>query len=97
MRPVGLRVRFWVQAALGAAAAALGVATIAWEDWTEVVFHLNPDIGNGSVEWMFLLVLATMTVSFAGGARLEWRRARWAARRSPRLSRTSASVCPDHP
>lgn len=80
-----MRVRFWSQAALGTATAALGVATIVWENWIEVVFHLAPDSGNGSVEWMFLLVFATMTVSFAGGARREWRRARWAARRSPSI------------
>lgn len=82
MGPVGLRMRFWVQVALCTATAALGIATFVWEDWIAVVFRLNPDIGNGSVEWMFLLLLAIMTVSFSGGARLEWRRARWAARRS---------------
>jgi hypothetical protein len=38
------------------------------------VFNVDPDSGNGSLEWLIVVALAVVTVVFAVLARLEWRR-----------------------
>jgi uncharacterized membrane protein len=42
--------RFWLEAALAVLSAALGIATILWPTWTEVLVHVDPDQGNGTFE-----------------------------------------------
>ena len=49
-------------------------------DWIEAVFRVDPDKGNGSVEWLVVSILLFLAVALAGGARLEWHRAQLAER-----------------
>lgn len=70
-----LRHRFWIEAVLASASGVLAVVTLLWHDWIEAVFGVNPDKGNGSAEWLVVVILAIVFVIMVVGARLEWRRA----------------------
>jgi hypothetical protein len=70
-----LRLRFYVEAILGLAGVAVFAVTLAWNAWIEMVFHVDPDAGNGSLE--FLICFALLAAAAVSGwlARTEWRRA----------------------
>jgi hypothetical protein len=76
MQRYSLRTRFYFEAILGTAALGLLVVTLLWNDWIELVFKVDPDAGNGSLEYVvcFALLAATAVTWFL--ARAEWRRAR---------------------
>ena len=76
--PRGLRFRFWLEAIPGSVAGILAVTTLFWHDWIEAFFGADPDRGNGAAEWLVVAGLLIITAVLAGGARLEWRRARLA-------------------
>lgn len=72
-----LPTRFWIELALCIASAALTAITIAWPDWIEGLFGLEPDGGDGSTEWGFALALVVATIAFSALAgRSWWRHAR---------------------
>ena len=77
--PSGLRYRFWLESIFGSITGVAAVVTLFWHDWIEAVFGVDPDKGSGSAEWLVVLMLLLLTVAFAAGARLEWRRAQLAA------------------
>jgi len=56
----------------------LALVTVFWRDWIEVT-GWEPDHHNGTVEWLIVGVLATVTVFAALLARIEWRRSAVAA------------------
>jgi hypothetical protein len=70
------RVRFWIESIVASLTGVLTVVTLFWHDWIEAVSGVDPDRGNGSVEW---LVVALLVVVMAG-SRPEWLRARRAER-----------------
>jgi len=74
-----VRSLFWVEACLASAAGLLAVITAAWPDWIEAAFGVDPDGGDGTVEWLVVAVLAAVAVALGYGARREWRRGRAAA------------------
>jgi hypothetical protein len=74
-----MRSLFWVELCLGLAAGLLAVITAAWPDWIEAVLGLDPDGGDGTVEWLVVAVLAAAALALGYSARREWRRARAAA------------------
>ena len=78
--PSGLRRRFWLESICGSVTGIVAVMTLFWHDWMEAVFKIDPDSGNGSAEWLIVLVLLLVTVALAMGAQREWRRAHLAAR-----------------
>jgi DMSO/TMAO reductase YedYZ heme-binding membrane subunit len=78
--PPGLRYRFWLESILGSITGVVAVVTLFWHDWIETVFGVNPDKGNGSAEWLIVLILLFLTMTLALGARLEWRRAQLTGR-----------------
>lgn len=43
--------RFKVELGLAGLSSQLLVLTLAWRDWIEIVFRIDPDHGNGSLEW----------------------------------------------
>ena len=77
--PSGLRRRFWLESICGSVTGMLAAITLFWHDWIEAVFRINPDNGDGSAEWLIVLILLLVTVALAVGARREWRRAGLAA------------------
>jgi len=73
---VHVRRRMWIEVALAATSVVLLIITAAWSDWIEAVFGIDPDGGNGSLEWAIVVVLAVSAVTLPLMARSEWRRAR---------------------
>ena len=70
------RGRFWIELVCAASSAVLAAITLAWPDWIEGVFGgLNPDGGDGSLEWLLVAALLAVAVASAVLARAEWRRA----------------------
>ena len=54
-----VRIEIVVSALLGAAT----ILTAVWPDWIEGLFGVDPDGGNGTVEWLIVAVLAVATVA----------------------------------
>jgi len=75
----GLRIWFYVESIVGVLATALFVYTLFARDWIETLFKIDPDAGQGWVEWM--IVGALLIVALIAGylARREWRRTAVAA------------------
>jgi hypothetical protein len=69
-----VRLRFWVESALGIASGFLFVLTLATREWIEVVFGVDPDHGSGALEWVTVTCLALCTLIFTALARREHRR-----------------------
>ncbi len=78
--PSGLRHRFWLESVLALTTGAATIITLSWHDWIEIIFGVDPDEGNGSAEWLVVVILLIVTSVLVLGARLEWRRARLAER-----------------
>jgi len=75
MRPSSsLSFRFYLEAAVGLAGVALFGLTLFWNDWIEIVFHVDPDAGNGSAELVVSSALIVIAVVSWWMARTEWRR-----------------------
>jgi hypothetical protein len=66
------RVRFWTDIGLGALSAVVLALTVAWPEWIEEVFGVDPDGGDGSLEWAIVVVLAICAVTLPLMARREW-------------------------
>jgi hypothetical protein len=69
-----IRTRFWIEVALASLTAGLFVVTLVWGGWIELVFGVEPDGGDGSLEHVIVAVLAVATVVFVWLAHYEWRR-----------------------
>jgi hypothetical protein len=72
---MAMRRRFWTEVSLGAASLVLLVLTATWPGWIEALLGVDPDGGDGSLEWALVVALATLAVMFPWLARREWRRA----------------------
>jgi hypothetical protein len=46
--------------------------TLFSRDWIENIFHVDPDRGQGWVEWLIVVALALVTVGLGALARAEW-------------------------
>jgi len=75
-----VRARFWLELALGSATAALAVLTAVSGEWIELLFGVDPDGGDGSLEWAIVAALLLATLLSWWLAHAEWRRAAPAAR-----------------
>lgn len=71
--------RFVVEVNAAIGAALLLVVTLIWQDWIEVVFRVDPDRGNGALEWAIVAASTVASVAFALRARRTWRHAHAAA------------------
>jgi hypothetical protein len=78
--PRSLGRRFWIETFLASVTGVFAIITLFWHDWIETIFGFDPDKGTGSTEWLAVIILIIVTVTLAGGARLEWRHARLAQR-----------------
>jgi hypothetical protein len=70
------KLRFWIEVALASLTGALTILTLLSHEWIELVFGVEPDGGDGSLEWAIVGVLLLTTVVFAVLARSEWQRSR---------------------
>lgn len=68
-----VRRRFWAEAGLSGATALLAVVTAVWHDWVELAFGVDPDHGNGALEWLIVALAVALAVGFGRAARAEWR------------------------
>lgn len=70
-----LRSRFYPETILGIITGIMFVVTLLNRAWIETVFHVDPDGGQGWVEWAIVGALLAVTLVMAALARYEWRRA----------------------
>jgi hypothetical protein len=71
--------RLRLEVGLAALSALLFVVTVAWPEWIELVFGVDPDHGDGSLEWLILGVTALCAIGASLRARVDWRALRDAA------------------
>lgn len=69
-----LRRCFWAEMAVALASGSLLILTLAWRDWIEIVFRVDPDHRSGALEWLIVVVALAATATFTALARYEWRR-----------------------
>jgi hypothetical protein len=72
VRKVGTR--FWIESVLAAVTSILFLVTLVWREWIEAVFKVDPDGGDGSLEWAIVGVLFAASATLSVMARAEWRR-----------------------
>jgi hypothetical protein len=65
--------RFRLEVGLAALSALLFVATVAWPEWIELIFGVDPDHGDGSLEWLILGVTALCAIGASLRARADRR------------------------
>jgi len=70
-----LGIAFWSESIVGSIAAFLAVLTLAWPDWIEGVFRVDPDNHSGSLEWAVAVGFIVAAAVCAALARREWHRA----------------------
>jgi hypothetical protein len=68
-----------VELGLGLASTLFAILTLAWKDWVEIVFKVDPDHHSGSLEWTIVAIAVAVTVIALAAARFEWRKAATAA------------------
>ena len=73
-----LRRRFWLETGMAIVTSILFVITLVQRDWIEIVFGVDPDNNNGTLEWLIVGVLLVVTITLFTLASYEWRRARTA-------------------
>src|SRR5947208_2242011 len=61
-----LKVRVRLEMAVALCAGVLGLLTIFWHDWIEMLTGLDPDQHNGSVEWLLVAVVTNPPAQTAG-------------------------------
>jgi hypothetical protein len=70
-----LPVRFWIEAVTASLGIALLVLTLVSAEWFEALTGLEPDGGNGSLEWALPVVLLAISAASACFARRSYQRA----------------------
>ena len=67
------KVRARLEAILALCAGILGILTIFWHDWIEALTGWDPDHHNGSVEWIVVIGLLTISAAMGLVARRHWK------------------------
>jgi hypothetical protein len=70
------RKRLRIEVGLAILSVLLFVATPLWPEWIEIVFGVDPDHGNGSIEWLIMELTAMSAVVAIFLAGTDWRRLR---------------------
>jgi len=71
-----LRWRFWLEMGLAIITGILFIISLVQRDWIEIVFNVDPDNRNGSLEWLIVGIFLVVTLTLFTLARYEWRRVR---------------------
>jgi hypothetical protein len=69
-----IRTIFWWEATGAVASAVLFIVTLVNREWIEIFFAVEPDGGNGTMEWSVVIVLAALTLLSVTLVGREWRR-----------------------
>jgi uncharacterized membrane protein YcjF (UPF0283 family) len=69
-----LRTIFWWEAIGAIASAVLFIVTLFNREWIEIFFGVEPDGGNGTMEWAVVIILAVLTLLSVTLVGREWRR-----------------------
>ncbi len=69
-----LRRPFWLETSMATVTSILLVITSIWRDWIEIVFGVDPDRGNGTLEWLIVAALLVVAIMLITLASYEWRR-----------------------
>ena len=70
-----LRRRFWLETGVAIVTGMLFVITLVRNDWIEIVFGVDPDNNNGTLEGLIVGILLVVTITLFILASYEWRRA----------------------
>lgn len=62
-----------LQPGLAVVSVVLLVLTLAWSDWIEALFGVDPDHGDGSLEWVVVGSTAVAAIVFSPLAARRWR------------------------
>jgi hypothetical protein len=68
------RARLFDEISLAVVSAVLLLVTLVSPEWIEFLFHVRPDQGSGSLEWIIVLFLFLATLTFSAMAGVEWRK-----------------------
>lgn len=71
-----LRGRFWLETGMAIVTGLVFVLTLVRNDWIEIVFRVDPDSNNGSLEKFIVVALLAVTITLFVLASYEWRKAR---------------------
>lgn len=77
-----LRKQFYLESAAGLTSITLLILALAWRNWIEIAFGLDPDRGSGLAELAVVVFFAAIALTSSLGAGWELRR----VVASPRLS-----------
>jgi len=69
-----MRRQYWAALVGGGISAALALLTLISREWIEFVFGVDPDHGNGGLEWAIVAVTAISAVICFWWARVEYKR-----------------------
>lgn len=64
--------RFKFEAFLALVSVIGAAITVAWRDWIEIVFRIDPDKGSGTIEWMLVGLMVIAAVGSGTLARAQW-------------------------
>jgi len=67
-----LSYRYWIECTFAGLSACLLILTLAVPEWIEVIFGVDPDGGNGSLEITILSACLIVTIVASVAARREW-------------------------
>jgi hypothetical protein len=69
-----LRIRVRIETVLSIVGAALALLTLVWPEWIEEIFGVEPDGGDGSLEWILAVGFLVVGLGLGLLARRDQRR-----------------------
>jgi hypothetical protein len=66
-------VRAALQSVIALCAGSLGLVTVFWRDWVEILTGWDPDQHSGAVEWLIVAALLAISAVAGVAARRSWK------------------------
>lgn len=70
----GSRARAWLETVLAVVGLGLALLTLAWREWIEALFGVDPDRHSGALELLVAGAFLVASALLSGQARRDWRR-----------------------